>query len=190
MTAAASARLTGSESAGLIVHTIGHSTHAIGEFIALLSSASVERVVDVRALPRSRTNPQFNTEVLCDSLATAAVKYLHLPALGGRRGRQRTASRANLLWRNQAFRNFADYALSDAFLVGLEELKALAASERCAIMCAEALWWRCHRRIIADYLIADGIAVAHIMGPGKIEPGTLTPGARTLPDGRLSYEIS
>jgi uncharacterized protein (DUF488 family) len=171
----------------MTVFTAGHSTRAIADFIALLRSAAVECVVDVRAIARSRTNPQFNMQALHASLAAAGMGYLHLPALGGRRPRTAPGPSPNLLWRNQVFRNYADYAASDAFRGGLEELKKLAARERCAIMCAEALWWRCHRRIIADYLLSQGIEVAHIMGAGRIDPATLTPGAQRRPDGTLVY---
>jgi uncharacterized protein (DUF488 family) len=170
------------------VFTIGHSTHPIDEFIGLLRQAGIERVVDVRSIPRSRTNPQFNSDALSDSLAAAGIGYTQLHALGGRRGRRRDAGPSpNQLWRNESFRNYADYAMGDAFRSGMQELKSLAARERCAIMCAEALWWRCHRRIISDYLLADGVAVAHVMGAGKIDPATLTPGARALADGTLLY---
>jgi uncharacterized protein (DUF488 family) len=173
----------------MVVFTIGHSTRAIADFIALLRQAAVERVVDVRSIPRSRTNPQFNTEALSDSLAAAGIGYVHAKALGGRRHRRKDAPPSrNELWQNAAFRNYADYAQTDAFRAGLNELKELASRERCAIMCAEALWWRCHRRIISDYLLADRIAVAHIMGAGKTDPATLTLGARRLPDGTLIYE--
>lgn len=170
------------------VFTIGHSTHPIDEFIGLLRQPGIERVIDVRAIPRSRTNPQFNSQELRESLAAAGIGYTHLPTLGGRRGRRKDAgSSPNQLWRNQAFRNYADYAMSEAFQAGMQELKSLAARERCVIMCAEALWWRCHRRIISDYLLADGLTVVHVMGAGKIEPASLTPGARQLPDGTVLY---
>jgi uncharacterized protein (DUF488 family) len=170
------------------VFTIGHSTHPIDEFIGLLWQSAIDRIVDVRSIPRSRTNPQFNSHALSESLAAAGIGYTQLRALGGRRGRGRDAGPSpNQLWRNESFRNYADYAMSDAFCSGMQELKSLAAGERCAIMCAEALWWRCHRRIISDYLLADGVAVAHVMGAGKVEPATLTPGARALPDGTVLY---
>ena len=173
----------------MVVFTIGHSTRALADFIALLREAAVERVVDVRSIPRSRTNPQFNTDALSDSLAAAGIGYVHVKALGGRRHRLKDAPPSrNELWQNAAFRNYADYAQTDAFRGGLNELKELASRERCAIMCAEAVWWRCHRRIISDYLLSDGIAVAHIMAPGKTDPATLTPGARRLADGTLAYE--
>ena len=172
----------------MTVFTIGHSTRPIDEFIALLQQAAIELVVDVRAIPRSRTNPQFNTDVLRDSLAAAGIAYRHLAALGGRRHRPRDAPPSpNQLWRHDSFRNYADYAMSDAFRGGLDELESLAKAQRCAIMCSEAVWWRCHRRIISDYLLADGIEVAHIMAPGNIDPATLTPGAVRLADGRLAY---
>jgi uncharacterized protein (DUF488 family) len=170
------------------VFTIGHSTHPIDEFIGLLRQAGIERVIDVRAIPRSRTNPQFNTEDLRESLAAAGIGYTHLSALGGRRGRRKDAGPSpNQLWRNQPFRNYADYAMGEAFQAGMRELKSLAARERCVMMCAETLWWRCHRRIISDYLLAGGLTVAHVMGAGKIEPATLTSGARPLPDGTVLY---
>jgi uncharacterized protein (DUF488 family) len=175
--------------AAVTVFTIGHSTRSIGDFIGLLRQAGIEQVVDVRSIPRSRTNPQFNTDALRDSLATAGIDYAHLRALGGRRGRRRDlAASPNRLWRNEAFRNYADYALTEAFRGAMDELEGLASRQCCAIMCAETLWWRCHRRIISDYLLADGIAVTHILGAGKIEPATLTPGARRLPDGKLLYD--
>jgi len=172
----------------VIVFTIGHSTRTIAEFVALLRQVSVEVIVDVRSIPRSRTNPQFNADVLPDSLAAAGMGYRHLSALGGRRHRGSDASAsANTMWRNAAFRNYADYAATQAFRAGLEELEALARDHCCAVMCAEAVWWRCHRRIVADYLLADGISVAHIMGQDKIQPATSTPGVRLLHDRTLVY---
>ena len=170
------------------IFTIGHSTRTIGEFLALLRQAAVDLLIDVRSVPRSRTNPQFNADVLPAALAEAGIGYHHLPALGGLRHRAKGGvPSANTLWRVAAFRNYADYAATDAFRTGLDELRALARGHRCAIMCAEAVWWRCHRRIIADYLLAEGIPVAHIMGVKTIDPATLTPGVRSLPDGPLVY---
>ncbi|MDQ6702845.1 MAG: DUF488 domain-containing protein, partial [Pseudomonadota bacterium] len=147
------------------IFTIGHSTHAIAELVALLRQVGVDLLVDVRSIPRSRTNPQFNADALPDALVDAGISYRHLPALGGLRHRTKGAMPSlNTLWRVAAFRNYADYAATDAFRRGLDELRALARDDCCAIMCAEAVWWRCHRRIIADYLLAEGVPVAHIMG--------------------------
>jgi uncharacterized protein (DUF488 family) len=170
------------------IFTIGHSTRTIAELVALLRQVAVDLLVDVRSIPRSRTNPQFNADVLAEALADAEVAYHHLPALGGLRHRTKVAMTSpNTLWRVAAFRNYADYAATEAFRKGLDKLQVLARDNRCAIMCAEAVWWRCHRRIIADYLLAEGIPVAHIMGHNKIEPAKLTPGVRSLSGGTLIY---
>ncbi|MGH6850049.1 MAG: DUF488 family protein [Methylocella sp.] len=170
------------------IFTIGHSTRTIAEFVALLKQAAVDLLADVRSVPRSRTNPQFNADVLPEVLIDAGIAYRHLPALGGRRhGGKGAMPSPNSLWRVAAFRNYADYAATDAFRSGLDELRALARDNCCAIMCAEAVWWRCHRRIIADYLLAEGVPVAHIMGHNKIDPAKLTPGVRSLPGGTLIY---
>lgn len=168
------------------VFTIGHSTRSSAELIALLREVAADLVADVRAFPRSRTNPQFNGPTLERALSEAGIAYRYLPALGGRRHGRKAAS-TNMLWRNESFRAYADYAGSGEFRAGLEELCALAGEHRCAVMCAEVLWWRCHRRIIADYLLAAGFEVVHILGPGKLTPATLTPGARRLTDGGLVY---
>jgi len=157
--------------------TIGHSTSAIAAFIGQLRAAQVRRVIDVRHIPRSRTNPQFNRETLAESLENAHIAYAHIPALGGLRGRSRSAQpSANTYWRNQSFRNYADYAMTAEFAAGLAELRVLGRERTAAIMCAEALWWRCHRRIIADYLLAHEERVFHIMRDRTVQ-ATLTPGA-------------
>src|SRR5579864_2577486 len=162
------------------IFTIGHSTHPIAEFLTLLQQVAVDLLVDVRSIPRSRTNPQFNADVLPKALAEAGITYRHLRALGGLRHRTKGGIPSpNTLWRVAAFRNYADYATTDAFRRGLDELRALARGHCCAIMCAEAVWWRCHRRIIADYLLAEGTAVAHIMGHYKIDPAKPTFGVRS-----------
>jgi uncharacterized protein (DUF488 family) len=149
---------------------------------------NVTRLVDVRSIPRSRTTPQFNGDTLPGALATAEIGYDHLSALGGRRHhRKGTPPSVNCYWRVMAFRNYADYAATGEFRTGLDDLLALGRAERCAIMCAEAVWWRCHRRIIADYLLAGGTRVEHIMGPGQVLPATPTPGARISADGTLHY---
>ena len=171
-----------------MIYTIGHSTRTTDELIALLRENGVDLLVDVRTVPRSRFNPQFDTDALPEPLADAGIGYRHIAALGGLRHRPKDAPPTrNTLWRNDAFRNYSDYATSDTFRVGLAELHDLAREHRCAIMCAEAVWWRCHRRIVADYLLAGDAPVAHIMGAGKIEPARLTPGALPQPDGTILY---
>ncbi len=170
------------------VHTIGHSTRSQEELIDLLQEAGVEFLADVRSYPRSRTNPQFNADVLERALAGRGLGYRHLRALGGRRGVQDLPGPSpNGLWRETAFRNYADYALQPAFRAGLEELLALARERPTAIMCAEAPWWRCHRRIVTDYLLAAGVEVRHILGPGQVKPAELTPGAEPQSDGSVHY---
>jgi uncharacterized protein (DUF488 family) len=174
--------------AGDAIFTIGHSMRALAEFVALLQQVDVTLLVDVRSIPRSRTMPQFNADTLPDSLAADGIDYRHLHALGGRRHHRKCAPPSlNMYWRVAAFRNYADYAETGEFRAGLDALHALAEDDRCAIMCAEAVWWRCHRRIITDYLLADGTHVEHIMGPGQVVPATLTPGARVMADGTLRY---
>ncbi len=168
--------------------TIGHGTRTIEDFIALLKAAGVSLVIDVRTMPRSRTNPQFNIDQLPGSLEADQIGYLHLAALGGLRSRQRTiAPMTNAFWDNQSFHNYADYAMSAAFHDALGQLRKLGEDRRCAIMCAETVWWRCHRRIITDYLIATGEQVFHILGPNHIEAAKLTPAARVGPGSTLTY---
>ena len=169
-------------------HTIGHSTRPLADFVAMLREAEVRLVVDVRTVPRSRTNPQYNRETLPASLAASAIDYEHVAALGGLRGKKRDVPPdVNGFWQNESFHNYADYAMSEEFRRGLARLRELGASQRCAIMCAEAVWWRCHRRIITDYLLAAGERVFHILGPGHIEPARLTEAAQRETTGRLVY---
>lgn len=169
-------------------HTIGHATRPIGEFIDLLRSADVAVVADVRTVPRSRTNPQFNRDVLPPSLAASGIGYEHIASLGGLRGRRHEVGReVNAYWQNESFHNYADYAMSAAFREGLARLRELGRERRCAIMCAETLWWRCHRRIIADYLLASGETVFHILGPGHVEPAAINEAARRHAPDCLAY---
>lgn len=162
----------------LPVCTIGHSTRTIAEFADLLRLGEATTVVDIRTVPRSRHNPQYNLDVLPGELAAFQIRHEYVAELGGLRGKTPDiAPEVNGLWRNQSFHNYADYALTDGFRAGLERLLAIAGTERCAIMCAEAVWWRCHRRIVADYLLARGLSVFHLMWPSRIEPASLTPGA-------------
>jgi uncharacterized protein (DUF488 family) len=169
-------------------YTIGHATRSTEEFIALLRGAEVNLIADVRTVPRSRTNPQYNLDVLPATLADAGIAYKHFAPLGGLRGKSREVPRErNGFWENDSFHNYADYATTPAFRDGLAQLRALGTSHRCAVMCAEAVWWRCHRRIIADYLLAAGETVFHIMGPGRFDPARMTEAAEPTADGVLIY---
>jgi uncharacterized protein (DUF488 family) len=141
----------------------------------------------VRKIPASRAHPRFAGPALAAALAAAGIGYEHLPALGGRRARQAGVRPAtNALWRSRSFQHYADWALGDEFQAGLARLRALGHRRRCAVLCAEAVWWRCHRRIIADHLLAKGETVLHIMSPGRADPEKRTPGSR-LRAGRLTY---
>ena len=167
-----------------IIFTIGHSTRTISEFASVLQSAGVNLVVDIRTVPRSRTNPQYNEvasdtgESLADALAPYQIGYRRIAALGGLRGKQGDIPpQVNGYWENKSFHNYADYALTPAFHDGLAELEGLAKTHVPAIMCAEAVWWRCHRRIVTDYLIAGGYMVYHLMGEDRQELAKMTPAA-------------
>ena len=168
--------------------TVGHSTRSAEEFIDLLKGAGIQVLVDVRTIPRSRRNPQFNKDALPGTLQGFQIGYEHMIELGGRRGKQRLAEPSpNTFWTHESFRNYADYAMGADFRAGLASLRELGHRRRCAIMCAEAVWWRCHRRIITDYLLVAGESVLHILGPDKVEPAELTVAARPQPDGTLIY---
>jgi uncharacterized protein (DUF488 family) len=170
--------------------TIGHSTRRIGEFLDLLTASEIGMVVDVRTVPRSRTNPQFNRESLHESLSGFQIAYEHIAELGGLRARAKDiAPDVNALWQNQSFHNYADYAMSGSFRSGLARLRDLGRARRCAVMCAEAVWWRCHRRIISDYLVVAGEQVSHILGPGKLAVASLTPGAVAGPQATVIYPL-
>ncbi|WP_339028685.1 DUF488 domain-containing protein [Bradyrhizobium symbiodeficiens] len=168
--------------------TIGHATRSIGEFVGLLQDSAVTFLTDVRTVPRSRTNPQYNRETLPQSLAAVSIGYEHIASLGGLRSRKREVPReTNAFWQNGSFHNYADHAMSAAFHDGLAHLRELGQAQRCAIMCAETLWWRCHRRIITDYLLAAGETVFHILGPGQVKQAEMNPAARIAADGCLVY---
>jgi len=168
--------------------TIGHSTRPLDEFITLLREAQVELVVDVRLFPRSRTNPQYNQDTLPQALAGCQIGYEHVAALGGRRGKSAdVAPSVNGFWQQASFHNYADYAMSETFHAALERLRELGHARTCAMMCAEAVWWRCHRRIIADYLLASGETVLHIMSPGHIVAAEMTKAAQRGADRVLVY---
>ena len=168
----------------LSIWTIGHSTRSLEEFVAALKSLAIALLVDVRSFPGSRRYPHFNREHLRQSLTAAGIDYLHLPELGGRR-RARPDSE-NVAWRNESFRGYADYMETADFQEGIERLLKLARQQRVAIMCSEAVWWRCHRSLISDHLKAAGIEVWHIMAAGKSELHPYTSAAKIV-DGRLSY---
>lgn len=168
--------------------TIGHSDRSIAEFVRLLAGADVALVADIRKIPRSRANPQFNAEALALALAAHGIGYERIAELGGLRGKAGAIPPdMNGFWRNRSFHNYADYALSDRFRAGLEQLLSDGRERRCATMCAEAVWWRCHRRIVSDYLIARGETVFNIMGETRLEPACLTEGAVVRGDGSVIY---
>ena len=166
------------------IWTVGHSTLTIGDFLELLSLNGISALADVRSFPSSRKHPQFNQDELKESLAARGVQYLHLPELGGRR-RPRPDS-ANSAWRNPSFRGYADHMETDVFRAGVERLLQLARGKRTAIMCAEAVWWRCHRALIADYLKASGVNVVHINSRAKNTVHPYTSAAR-ISEGKLTY---
>lgn len=169
-------------------YTIGHSTRSIEEFGELLTENGIKLLADVRTIPRSRTNPQFNADVLPDALAARDISYEHLARLGGLRGKRKDrAVSPNDFWENTSFRNYADYAGTEPFREGLAALRALGHGRTAAIMCAEAVWWRCHRRIITDYLLASGETVFHLLGPGHAEAAVMTAAAQPRADGSLLY---
>jgi uncharacterized protein (DUF488 family) len=166
------------------IWTIGHSTRAIEEFIAILTSFKIESLVDVRSFPGSRRYPQFNRDRLLASLADAGIEYVRMPELGGRR--RAKPDSLNMAWRNETFRGYADYMETEDFPKGIDRLLEISRAKRTAIMCAEAVWWRCHRSLIADYLKAEGITILHILGDGKSAEHQFTSAARII-DGKLSY---
>jgi uncharacterized protein (DUF488 family) len=164
--------------------TIGHSTRSIAEFIEALASFEITVLADVRSFPGSRRYPHFNREQMAVSLPTAGIAYQHFPELGGRR--RALPDSNNMTWRNKTFRGYADYMETSEFLAGIGRLLDLARTRRTAIMCAEAVWWRCHRSLISDYLKANSVRVMHIMAAGKSEEHPFTSAARIV-DGELSY---
>jgi uncharacterized protein (DUF488 family) len=159
-----------------LVCTIGHSNRSLATLVELLRANEIVRVLDVRTVPRSRHNPQFNREALADSLGALDIGYTHLPGLGGLRHAR--ADSPNTGWNNLSFRGYADYMQSPEFAENVQQVEELAIRERCALMCAEAVPWRCHRSLIGDALLVRGVRVEDIVGPGKRRPHTLTTFAR------------
>ncbi|HEY3916196.1 MAG TPA: DUF488 domain-containing protein [Stellaceae bacterium] len=173
----------------MTIFTIGHSTRPLAAFIEALKAAGVDALADIRRFPASRRYPHFNGDNLAPALAAAGIAYRHFPALGGRRGKRADGVPSpHTLWRVETFRNYADYAETPEFRAAFDALAAMGRTSTPAIMCAEAVWWQCHRRIVADYLLAAGFAVEHIFDAKKREPATLTPGAVPRADGTILYE--
>jgi uncharacterized protein (DUF488 family) len=167
------------------IWTIGHSTRAIDEFISLLKENEIKLLVDVRAWPGSKRYPQFSKDTLAESLNAHGIRYEHFSELGGKR-KSKPDSR-NTAWRNASFRGYADYMEAEQFQKGIERLLDIAAKVGpTAMMCAEAVWWRCHRSLVADYLKARGVEVLHVLGANKVEPHPYTSAARIV-NGELSY---
>ena len=167
-----------------LILTIGHSTRAIDEFIAMLRQHGVERLVDIRTIPRSRHNPQFNGDALAKSLAREGIVYAHLKELGGLRHPRRDSVNAG--WRNASFHGYADYMQTEEFEEAVRRLLQMCGEKRCAVMCAEAVPWRCHRSLLADALVARGIGVEHILGAGRRNAHSLTPFAK-IENGKVTY---
>jgi uncharacterized protein (DUF488 family) len=169
------------------IHTVGHGTLAADEFAALIDRAQVDRVVDVRSFPGSRHNPQFGRDQMEKWVPTAGIDYIWMRQLGGRR--RPVAGSKHVALRNDAFRAYADYMETPAFMAGVEELLVLAERDSPTVMCSESLWWRCHRRLIADYLVlVRGIDVVHLMHDGRSTPHVVTEGVRLAEDG-LVYDV-
>ena len=169
-----------------LIYSIGHSTRSGTEFIDILCAHQIAILADIRTIPGSRRNPQFNREELSEALQRAGIQYIHLPRLGGLR-KSIGARSPNQAWRNASFRGYADYMQTDEFEEGLGELLKLASRGRLAMMCAEAVPWRCHRQLIADALVARGVEVRHITGAGAAAPHRLSAIARLEGD-RLVYD--
>jgi uncharacterized protein (DUF488 family) len=167
-----------------IIYTIGHSTHTLEEFIAMLKSFNIELLADIRSFPGSRKFPHFNKENLPASLAENNIEYIHLKNLGGRR--KVNPESCNTGWRVAAFRGYADYMETESFKKAIKELEQIASEKRAAYMCAEAVWWRCHRSLVSDYLKHNGWTVLHIMGVNKSTEHPYTAPAKIM-NGKLNY---
>lgn len=176
------------ETPSTTILTVGHSTHPLEEFLDLLAAGGVRVVADVRRLPGSRRYPWFDQEALAASLADAGIGYTRIAGLTGRRGRRREVpDEVNGFWTNRSFHNYADHALGAEFASGLEELIGIADQRHpVAVMCSEAVWWRCHRRIVADHLLARGVPVGHLLPGGRIDAAELTRRA-VVAEGLVTY---
>lgn len=167
-----------------IIYTIGHSTRSFKEFVSMLTSFKIELLVDIRSYPGSKRYPQFNKENLQKALPEHEIMYQHFPQLGGRRKALKDSK--NNAWKNDAFKGYADYMQTEDFKTGIIELEDLAIKNRTAYMCSEAVWWRCHRSMVSDYLKWKGWEVMHIMAENKREEHPYTSPAKII-DGKLSY---
>ncbi|WP_029088778.1 DUF488 family protein [Brevibacterium album] len=168
--------------------TVGHSSRSLEEFLGLLRESRIELIVDVRKLPGSARHPQFDRDGLAASLDAEGIGYRRAAGLAGRRPVSRDVPfDVNAWWENRSFHNYADHALSEDFAQALAELRGRGGASRAAVMCSEAVWWRCHRRIIADHLLAAGDEVRHILGSGRVDAAELSRGARVGPDGIVTY---
>lgn len=173
---------------GTSIFTIGHSTHTLQEFLDMLGKQQIELVIDVRKLPGSNRYPQFNRDNLRSALAESGIDYRWTEGLTGRRPVSRTVPfEVNAWWQSRSFHNYADHALGKEFANAMEQVHDLADGQRLALMCSEAVWWRCHRRIIADHLMARGNHVSHIMGQDQVVDAKLSDGARRASDGEVTY---
>jgi uncharacterized protein (DUF488 family) len=170
----------------LELFTLGHSTHPYDRFISLLAKHRIELVADIRRFPGSRKFPHFNRDQLASSLSAGGVDYRWIESLGGRRQKKSNTFSSNLGLRNESFRNYADYMATEEFREGVRQLLEYADVERTAFMCSEGLFWRCHRRLVSDYLLANGISVQHIMPSGELNPHTFTSGAN-VEGGQVTY---
>ncbi len=167
-----------------VIYSIGHSTRTLQEFVAMLQTFSVEILADIRSYPGSRRYPHFNKENLANKLPENSISYIHLPSLGGRR--KTSADSKNTAWKNEAFRGYADYMESESFIKGMNELEEMSLKKKVAYMCSEAVWWRCHRSLVSDYLKIEGWKVMHIMNLQKADEHPYTKVARIIDD-KLYY---
>jgi uncharacterized protein (DUF488 family) len=173
----------------LTIYTIGHSNHPLDRFLELLAQHGIGELADIRRFPGSRKHPHFNREELQYTLDCSGLVYRWMESLGGRRKASGSAASENLAWRNVSFRNYADYMTTPEFRAAIDILLQDAAERRTAIMCAEGLWWQCHRRLVSDFLTVQGVTVEHIMPNGPTKPHRLTPGTVVV-DNRLTYPAS
>lgn len=172
---------------GHSIYTIGHSTHPLQVFLKMLSAFSIQVLVDIRRFPASKKFPQFNQDYLETALLGQGIGYTHFKALGGRRPAHKGSH--NIRWKNDSFRGYADYMETEDFKIAVADLEALALKKTVVLMCAESLWWRCHRSMVADYLKARGWTVMHIMGPNQVEEHPFTAPARVVKESVFYNDI-